>query len=92
MERVDNKLALWKANYLSIEGNVTLIKSVLSNLPVYFIYILKCLVSVVKRIEKLQRDFLWHGRNNVKKFHLVDWASICKPKLEGGLGPWVLDC
>ena len=29
---------------------------------------------------------LWHGRSSGKKFHLVDWASVCKPKLEGGLG------
>eukprot|EP00268_Persea_americana_P012101 TRINITY_DN15081_c1_g5_i2.p1 TRINITY_DN15081_c1_g5~~TRINITY_DN15081_c1_g5_i2.p1 ORF type:complete len:110 (-),score=15.04 TRINITY_DN15081_c1_g5_i2:571-900(-) len=46
----------------------------------------KCPISVFNRIEKLQRDFLWHGRSSRKKFHLVDWASVCKPKSEGGLG------
>eukprot|EP00268_Persea_americana_P003866 TRINITY_DN11181_c2_g1_i1.p1 TRINITY_DN11181_c2_g1~~TRINITY_DN11181_c2_g1_i1.p1 ORF type:complete len:133 (-),score=22.23 TRINITY_DN11181_c2_g1_i1:799-1197(-) len=35
---------------------------------------------------KLQQDFLWNGRSMENKFHLVDWKSVCKSKLEGGLG------
>lgn len=70
----------------SIGGSLALIKSVLSNVPVYFMTLFKCLVSVVNRIENVQRDFLWRGGSSEKNFHLVDWASVCKPKLEGGLG------
>ena len=80
------QVTLWKANYLSVGGRLALIKSVLSNLPVYFISLFKCPISVINHIEKLQRDFLWQGRSGGKKFHLVDWASVCKPKQEGGLG------
>lgn len=29
---------------------------------------------------------MWCGRNSEKKFHLLDWASVCEPKREGGLG------
>ena len=83
---MESKLALWEANHLSIGGRVTLMKSFLSNLPLYFMSIFKCPVSVVKCIEKLQRDFLCHGRNSGKKFHWVDWASFCKAKVEGGVG------
>ena len=86
VEGVENRLALWKANYLSIGGRLALIKSVLSNLLLYFMSLFKCPISVINRIEKLKRDFLWHWRSNGKEFHLVDWASVCKPKLEGGLG------
>lgn len=35
-------------------------------------------------IEKLQRNLLWQG-NPKKKYHLIDCASVCKPKQEGGL-------
>ena len=45
----------------------------------------KCPVEVINRIEKLQHDFLWHGKEK-KKFHLVKWSQVCKPKKGGGLG------
>ena len=63
-----------EVNYLSL-GAVTLIRSVLSNLPVYHVPIFKCPILVVKKVEKLQRDFLWCGRNLEKKFHLLDCGT-----------------
>lgn len=84
MERVEQRLASWKAKYLSSGSRISLIQSALANLPIYFMSIFKCQASIIKRLEKLQRDFLWQGQSN-KKFHLVGWNSVCKPK-EGGLG------
>lgn len=43
-------------------------------------------MSIVNRIEKLERDFLWQGREEKRKFHLLEWRSICQPKKMGGLG------
>jgi hypothetical protein len=28
----------------------------------------------------------WEGQGNKKKYHLVSWQEICKPKDQGGLG------
>ena len=41
---------------------------------------------VCKRLEKIQRDFLWGGGNLDKNPHLVKWASVCTNKKAGGLG------
>ena len=41
---------------------------------------------VYKRLEKIQRDFLWGGGNVEKKPHLVKWATVCTDKKVGGLG------
>lgn len=57
MERVERRLLAWKANYLSLGGRMTPIRSVLSTLPVYYMPIFKCPIPVVNRIEKLQQDF-----------------------------------
>jgi hypothetical protein len=47
--------------YLSKGGRVTLIKSTSSNMPTYMLSLFPILTYVAKRIEKIQRDFLWRG-------------------------------
>ena len=42
--------------------------------------------KVTKRMEKLQRDFLWNGIGGEPKIHLVNWAKVCRPLQVGGLG------
>jgi hypothetical protein len=41
--------------------------------------------SVVLHIEKLQRDFLWGGLGEEKRFHLLRWDKVCLPLQNGGL-------
>ena len=88
-EKVERRLAGWKRLYLSKGGKVnkkvTLIKSTLSNLPTYFLSLFPILVEVANRIEQLQRNFLWSGMGDVKKTHLVEWATVCTPLHSGGL-------
>jgi hypothetical protein len=43
-------------------------------------------MGVAKRIDKIQREFLWGGMGDDKKLHLVSWNQICYPLREGGLG------
>lgn len=48
--------------------------------------ILKCPIVVIKRIEKLQRDVMWQGCDDSKKFCLINWNTICTPKDSSDLG------
>ena len=41
---------------------------------------------VARRLEKVQRDFLWGGGALEQKPHLVRWPIVCKDKSIGGLG------
>ncbi|EOY19766.1 Uncharacterized protein TCM_045102 [Theobroma cacao] len=61
LERCKAKLAGWKANILSIGGRISLIKAVLSNLPIYFMSILKMPKGVQEELDKMRRKFLWGG-------------------------------
>ena len=67
-------------------GCVTNIKSVLSSIPIYFLSCCRCPKSVMRKIEKIQRDFLWNDSMQKRKYHLVKWESVCKPIDQGGLG------
>jgi hypothetical protein len=58
-ELMARRLAPWKRTYLSKGGRVTLIKSTLLNLPTYMMSLFPIPAHVAKRIEKIQRDFLW---------------------------------
>jgi hypothetical protein len=59
VEKSVRTLASWKRSYLSKGGRLALIKSTLSNLPTYLMSLMPIPAAVAKRIESIQRDFLW---------------------------------
>ncbi|KAJ9705752.1 hypothetical protein PVL29_003718 [Vitis rotundifolia] len=85
-EKVRRRLALWKRQYLSKGGRITLLKSTLANMPVYQMSLFRMPKSVARRLDKLQRDFLWGGGNLDRKAHLVNWEMVCRDKEKGRLG------
>ncbi|KAK1394833.1 hypothetical protein POM88_013889 [Heracleum sosnowskyi] len=91
IQKMDQKLASWKAQSLNEAGRLTLLKSVVESLPVYWLSIFKLPKGISKHMERLRRDFYWShykttGSQNKKKMHLVAWEKICSPKKAGGLG------
>ncbi|CAN0872181.1 LINE-1 retrotransposable element ORF2 protein [Linum grandiflorum] len=90
--RVHRRLETWKARHLSFGGRLVLIKSILSNLPIYFMSIFRAPVSIIKAIEKIHNNFLWTGMADTKKFHMVSWDNVKVPKERGGLGILDLRC
>ena len=67
-EKMESKLAGWKRLYLSKGGRLTPIKSMLSNIPTYYPSLFQIPQRVMKRIEKIQRDFLWGGVGDDSRF------------------------
>ena len=42
--------------------------------------------SVMTNIRNIQRDFLWGKGEEKKKWAILAWDKVCKPKSHGGLG------
>lgn len=86
LERLRIKLQSWDSRFLSLAGRLTLLKSVLSAIPVFTMSVFLAPVGVVGDIEKLMRAFLWGNCSGVKKINWISWEQICKNSKLGGLG------
>jgi len=57
IHNISSRLAAWKGKLLSIGGRLCLIKSVLNNLPIYFLSLFPIPVAVATKIKKKFRCF-----------------------------------
>lgn len=71
---------------LSYAGRYYLIKSVLSNLPIYYLSIFKIPYKLVKQIISLQTKFLWGKGEGENPLASVKWSMLEAPNSIGGLG------
>ncbi|XP_028079407.1 uncharacterized protein LOC114281149 [Camellia sinensis] len=69
LDKCMQKLASWKRRLLSFARRLTLIKYVMSSLPIYYLSLFKIPVGVAKEIEKMQSAFLWGGSDLKRKVH-----------------------
>ena len=70
-ERFRRRFAMWKRQFISKGGRITLIRSTLSSMLIYLMSLLRIPRVVSLRLEKIQRDFLWGGGALERKPHLV---------------------
>ena len=85
-ERFRKRLAMWKRQFISKGGRITLIRSTLSSMPIYLMSLVRLPRVVRLRLEKIQRDFIWGGGGLEKKPYLVKWEVVCFDKRKGRLG------
>jgi hypothetical protein len=94
VQKVGNRLPGWKRCLLSYPGRETLIKTVLSAMPTFFLTIFKMRKWAISRIDKYRRGLLWKGKDgeNVSGVHCsVNWQTCTGPRKWGGLGIKDLD-
>ncbi|XP_028080539.1 uncharacterized protein LOC114282098 [Camellia sinensis] len=86
LDKMQRRLAGWKAYTLSMVGRATLIQSVPSAIPAYAMQTVLLPAKVCNEIDSMNRNFLWGDTLEKKKIRLVNWDVVCKMKKAGGLG------
>ncbi|GKB49301.1 zf-CCHC domain-containing protein [Tanacetum coccineum] len=86
IDKFHNRLTSWKSKTLSYGGRLTLIKSVLGALGVYYFSLFKAPKSVITYVEKLRRNFFWGGTLDCNKLSWIAWNKVCSSFSVGGLG------
>ncbi|GKA28600.1 hypothetical protein Tco_0714845 [Tanacetum coccineum] len=84
--KISARLSKWKIKTLSISGRLTLIKSVLTSLPLYHMSLYKAPLGVLHDLESLRRNFFNGIGENERKISMIGWNKILASKQKGGLG------
>lgn len=73
VDKVRRRLASWKKGFFSKAGRLTLLRIVLSGMPVYLFSLFRAPCKICKDMERLMHDFFWEGveEGKGKGSHLV---------------------
>lgn len=86
IEKMRGLLHSWGLSRLNLAGRTTLIKALLSALPIYQYAVTLAPASTHKHLELIMRSFLWQGgKKDSKKFSLVRWDQVTLPFEKGGI-------
>eukprot|EP00253_Pinus_taeda_P032936 PITA_32936 len=86
INKLKDKINKWTNRALNLAGRLVLTKAVLQTIPIYMLLALPAPTGVIQQIRNIQRHFLWGKGEEKKKFSLVAWDRLCKPKFHVGLG------
>lgn len=86
IDKVAGKLQTQKGRLLDKAGRLTLVRSVMSSILIYFVTVFKLKKWALKKIDKIKRSFLWTGSDQANGGHcLVRWQKTTLPKNLGDL-------
>ena len=86
VSKVGNRVLPWRDRYNTNAGKVALINACLSSLPMFLMGFYLLSAGIHAGFDKHRGAFYWNAAGNKRKYKLVKWKLMCRPKNLGGLG------
>ncbi|GJZ63745.1 putative RNA-directed DNA polymerase, eukaryota, reverse transcriptase zinc-binding domain protein, partial [Tanacetum coccineum] len=86
VKRIKERLSSWKAKTLSIGGRLTLIRSILGSLPIFYLSLFKAPMKIINLLESIRSILFWGFKDSQRRISWVKWKLVLLDKETGGLG------
>jgi len=86
VDKMRKRLDPWKGRNLSLGGRLVLTNSCLSSLPMYTMGFYLLPKSIHAEMDQIRSNFFWQGAGGDFKYHMAKMDTICRPRIQGGLG------
>ena len=73
VKKVEKRIGHRCNRWLTLGGIYSLVKSMMENIPVYWISLAKIPKFILDKIRRKKFSFLWVGKKENPNFHLVKW-------------------
>ena len=73
----------WRGRFMSSGARLILTNSSLSSLPMFTMGMFLLAEGVHVKLDMPRSRFFWEGASPKRKYHLVKWAAVCRPKSQG---------
>ena len=83
VDRVNKSIVFWRQSKFSRAGKAVLINSTVMAIPVYYLSVYSISDSIMDKISKAARKFLWSSGGNSSGIPLVNWNDTALGKSEG---------
>nr|GFC21231.1 RNA-directed DNA polymerase, eukaryota [Tanacetum cinerariifolium] len=84
ISKVSSRLSKWKLKLHSIGGRLSLLKSVLTLIPLYYMSIFNVPIGVLNHLESIRRNFFYGVGGSDRKFAWIGWNMVLTSKNNGG--------
>lgn len=85
LANMERRCKHWTNRALNLAGRLVLTKAILQAIPQYMLSILPAPKGILDQMRSIQSTFLWGGNKEKRKWSLVAWKKLCRPKNRGGL-------
>nr|GEZ38445.1 RNA-directed DNA polymerase, eukaryota, reverse transcriptase zinc-binding domain protein [Tanacetum cinerariifolium] len=86
ISKVSLRLSKWKLKLLFIGGRLSLLKLVLTLIPLYHMSIFKVPIGVLNHLESIYQNFFYGVDGSDRKLAWIGWDMVLTSKKNGGLG------
>lgn len=85
-QKVEKRMQSWRSGYLSYGGREIKINSCLSSAPLYAMGFYSLPEGFHAKMDAARSKFYWQGTGEKRKYHMIKWEALCRPKEFWGYG------